>query len=273
MAKQFSGRAFRRTPEDWSEWVEWLQAGLHSETRWRLPLVLVGMLLGRGRRTVTSWLRAAGLQADYSDYYYFIASIGRKSGVLATLLLRLLIRQLPLGERIILAIDDTPTRRYGPQVEGAGLHRNPTSGPDDHKFVYGHIWVTLALVLQHPLWHAIGFPLCARLYVKAKDVPKLSALRGGWEFKTKLQLASELCEGAQKILAPLGKSLWFVFDGAYAYRPFLKRILMPGVTAVSRLHRLAANGSTGGKPSAWRSALRTRKDGKRSRPCCMEASW
>src|ERR1700674_3416056 len=118
MANQFCGRAFRRTPEDWSEWVEWLQAGLHSETRWRFPLVLVGMLLGRGRRTVTSWLRAAGLQADYSDYYYFIYTVGCKSGKLATLLLQLLIRQLPLGERVILAIDDTPTRRYGPQVEG-----------------------------------------------------------------------------------------------------------------------------------------------------------
>ena len=264
MAKQFYGRAFRRTPEEWSEWVEWLQAGLHSETRWRLPLVLVGMLLGRGRRTVTSWLRAAGLQADYQDYYYFIASIGRKSGALATLLLQLLVQRLPLGERIILAIDDTPTRRYGPQVEGAGLHHNPTSGPDDHKFVYGHIWVTLALVLRHPLWYSIGFPLCARLYVKAKDVPKLSELRGGWEFKTKLQLASELCEWARKILAPLGKPLWFVYDGAYAYRPLLKRILAPGVTVVSRLRKDAAlrtlpprrkPGEVGGKRIYGRQAI------------------
>jgi DDE superfamily endonuclease len=240
MANRFCGRAFRQTPEDWSEWVEWLQAGLHSETRWRLPLVLVGVLLGRGRRTVTSWLRAAGLQADYSDYYYFIASVGCKSGKLATLLLQLLIRQLPLGERVILAIDDTPTRRYGPLVEGAGLHRNPASGPDDHRFVYGHIWVTMALILRHPLWHGIGLPLCAKLYVKAKDVPKLMVLRGTWEFKTKLQLAAELIEWALKILAPLNKPLWLVFDGAYAYRPLLKRILVPGVTVVSRLRKDAA---------------------------------
>lgn len=135
MAKQLCGQVCQRTPEDWSEWVEWLEAGLHSENRWRLPLVLSGLLFAKGRRTVTSWLRAAGLRVDYSDYYYFISSVGRNSSRIATLLLQLLLRLLPLPERLTLAIDDTPTKRYGPRVEGAGLHRNPTSGPDDHKFI------------------------------------------------------------------------------------------------------------------------------------------
>lgn len=234
------GRVFRRTPEEWSEWVEWLEAGLHSENRWRLPLVLCGLLFAKGRRTVTSWLRAAGLQVDYSDYYYFISSVGRNTNRIATLLLQLLLRRLPLGERVILAIDDTPTQRYGPEVEGAGLHHNPTSGPDDHKFVYGHIWVTLAWVIRHPLWQGIGLPLLAKLYVKAKDVPRLVERRGAWEFKTKLQLAQELIETALKTLRPLGKPIWLVFDGAYAYRPLLKRILSPGVTVVSRLRKDAA---------------------------------
>ncbi|HBI43781.1 MAG TPA: transposase, partial [Planctomycetales bacterium] len=29
-------------------------------------------------------------------------------------------------DRLLLGIDDTPTQRYGPHVEGAGLHHNPT---------------------------------------------------------------------------------------------------------------------------------------------------
>jgi len=240
MANQFRGRSFRRTPEDWSEWVEWLQTGLQSQTRWRLPLVLIGMVLARGRRTVTTWLRAAGVQADYSDYYYFISSLGRKTDKIATLLLQLLVQHLPLGDRVLLGLDDTPTKRYGPCVEGAGLHRNPTSGPEDQKFLYGHIWVTLALLLRHPLWHGIGLPLLARLYVKAKDLPRLEARRGPWEFKTKLQLAAEMIEWVLKILRFLGKPIWLVFDGAYAYRPLLKRILVPGVTVVSRLRKDAA---------------------------------
>jgi hypothetical protein len=33
------------------------------------------------------------------------------------------------GDRMLLALDDTPTQRYGPLVEGAGVHHNPTPGP------------------------------------------------------------------------------------------------------------------------------------------------
>ena len=161
-------------PEEWQEWVAWLKPALHSRTQWRLPLVLLGLLFARGRRTVTSWLRAQGITHEYDDYYYFLASFGRKIEPLATALFLQLLRQLPIGERVLLALDDSPTARYGPRVEGAGLHHNPTSGPDDHKFLYGHVWVTLALVLRHPLWGTIGLPLRALMYVKRKDLPKLA---------------------------------------------------------------------------------------------------
>jgi hypothetical protein len=36
---------------------------------WRLLPVFAGMLFAQGRRTVTSWLRAGGLQEDYRAYY------------------------------------------------------------------------------------------------------------------------------------------------------------------------------------------------------------
>jgi hypothetical protein len=226
----------RRLPEEWSEWVTVLQPMLDSRTAWRLPIVLAGLLLARGRRTVTSWLRAQGVLHDFDDYYYFLSSLGRKIEPLATCLFQLLLVKLPLGERIVLALDDTPTSRYGPKVEGAGLHHNPTSGPDDHKFVYGHLWVTLAWVIRHPSWHAIAFPLRALLYVKAKDLPKLQS-RCRWTFRTKLLLAVELIKWAEKLVRPLGKALWIVVDGAYAYRPLLREILPLGVTFVSRLRK------------------------------------
>lgn len=233
MAGQQSPQGFGCSPEDWSEWVAWMQLGLHGRSRWRLPLVFAGLLLARGRRTVSSWLRAAQLQADYIDYYYFNGSVGRKTTALATRLFSLLLKHLPLPERIVLALDDSPTARYGPKVEGAGLHHNPTSGPDDHKFIYGHIWVTLAWVVRHPLWNTIGLPLLSRLYVKAKDVPRLPS-RYQWQFQTKLQLGGELVEWAVNLLKPLRKPIWLVMDGAYAYRPLLKRVLAAGVAVVSR---------------------------------------
>lgn len=226
----------RRVPEEWSEWIELLTPVLDSRCAWRLPIVFAGLLLARGRRTVTTWLRAQGVLADFDDYYYFLGSLGRKIEPLSTRLFQLLLAKLPLGERIVLALDDTPTRRYGPKVEGAGLHHNPTSGPDDHKFVYGHIWVTLAWVVRHPQWHAIGLPLRALLYVKAKDLPKLHG-RCRWTFRTKLLLAAELVKWAVKVSAPWAKSIWVVADGAYAYRSLLREILPLKVTFVSRLRK------------------------------------
>jgi hypothetical protein len=226
----------RRLPEEWSEWVELLTPVLDSRTAWRLPIVLAGLLLARGRRTVTSWLRAQGVLDDFDDYYYFLASLGRKIEPIATRVFQLLLLRLPVGERIVLALDDTPTPRYGRKVEGAGLHHNPTSAPDDHKFIYGHLWVTLAWVVRHPLWHTIGLPLRALMYVKAKDLAQLG-WRCRWTFRTKLDMAAELVKWAENVVRPLEKRLWIVADGAYAYRPLLRKILPLGVTFVSRLRK------------------------------------
>ena len=83
-------------PREWSEWTDWLGAGLHGRCRWRLPIVLFGILFAREPQTVA---------------------------------------RLSSGERLLLALDDTPTKRYGPKVQGAGIHHNPTSGPADAKYL------------------------------------------------------------------------------------------------------------------------------------------
>jgi hypothetical protein len=198
-----------------------------------------GILFATGRRTVASWLRAAGISTEFSDYYYFIAAVGSKVPAVATRLLLLLLKRVPSGEHILLALDDTPTKRYGPQVQGAGIHHNPTPGPADAKFLYGHIWVTLAWLVRHPLWGTIGLPLRAALYIRRKDIAKLPANLGG-KFQTKLQQGAALAVWAWMIVAETGKRLWLVADGAYAKRPFLKPLRMLGVTVISRLRKDAA---------------------------------
>jgi hypothetical protein len=157
-------------PEDWSEWSQWLAAGLHARNRWRLPVLLVGILFAHGRRTVTTWLRAADVSDDFQDYYYFLAALGRKTKSVATRLLVLLLRTLPLPNRLLAVIDDTPTKRYGPKVEGADIHHNPTPGPADQKYLYGHIWVTLSLAVRHPCFGALALPLQAMTEGHAFDI-------------------------------------------------------------------------------------------------------
>ena len=220
-------------------WITHLSQALHARLAWRLLPLVTGMLFARGRRTVASWLRGGGLGADFRAYYYFLGSLGRKVSSVAALLLRRAVAVIVPGERVLFALDDTPTKRYGPHVEGAGLHHNPTPGPADQKFLYGHVWVTLAWVVRHPLWGAIGLPLRALLYVRQKQIALLHRLYGV-TFRTKLEMAADLVEWAADWLRYLGKTLVVVADGAYAKRPFLRRALAAGVMVVSRLRKDAA---------------------------------
>src|SRR5436189_84852 len=83
------------------------------------------------------------------------------------------------------------TERYGPRIQGAGVHHNPTPGPAGGPFVYGHVWVVLGLLVAHPLWGVIALPLLARLYVRKTDLAAIDK-RHRPEFRTKLELAVEL---------------------------------------------------------------------------------
>jgi len=227
------------SPNQWSEWVEWLAAGLHARNRWRLSVILLGMLFATGRRTVTTWLRAAGVSTEFDDYYYCLASVGRKTNSVSTQLLVLALRVLPLRERLLAVIDDSPTKRYGPKVEGADIHHNPTPGPADQKYLYGHVWVTISLAVRHPWWGPMALPLRAALYVRRKTIPTIPKKRG-WRFVTKLVLAARLVEWIARIAKKSGKTLWIVIDGGYTKRPFLKRALATGATIVGRLRKDAA---------------------------------
>lgn len=225
-------------PQSFSDWSQWLAAGLHARNRWRLPVLMVGMLFASGRRTVTTWLRAAGVSDDYQDYYYFLAAVGRKSGWVATQLATLVLRELPLPERLLLVIDDSPTKRYGPQVEGADVHHNPTPGPADQPFLYGHIWVTISLALRHPQWGPLALPLRAMLYVRRQTLATIPPCRCWHRFATKLQLAARLVEWIVPLLKQAGKTLWIVIDGGYVKRPFLWRVLkLPQLVVVGRLRK------------------------------------
>jgi len=226
-------------PVELTLWIAHLSQPLHARLAWRLLPIFTGMLFAQGRKTVASWLRGGGLGPDFRAYYYFLGRLGRKAQFVSSLLLRLAFDVISPDGRLLFAVDDTPTKRYGRQVEGAGIHHNPTPGPADQKFLYGHVWVTVAWVVRHPCWGAIGLPLAALLYVRKKQIALLRCLYGV-AFRTKLEMAAALVEWLASWLQFTGKVLWVVADGAYAKRPFLRRALAAGVVVVSRLRKDAA---------------------------------
>jgi DDE superfamily endonuclease len=222
------------------QWFFQLAAVVDARSAVRLTRLFLGVVLARGRRTVTSWIRAVGLSAEFRPAYTTVAAAGKRADTMAARLANAVVKPLVGGsERLLLGLDDTPTPRYGPLVQGAGVHHNPTPGPAGSAFVYGHVWVVLGLLVEHAAWGVIALPLLARLYVRAKDLKSIDP----WHrppFRTKLELAVELVQWAVTWLGPWGKALWLVVDGAYAKAAFLKPLRQLGVTVVSRLRKDAA---------------------------------
>lgn len=164
--------------------------------------------------------------------------MGRRASLLATQIFRAVQTLLP-PQRLLVALDDTPTPRYGPEVQGAGIHHNPTPGPAGEKFVYGHVWVTLAALAKHPDWGIYALPLQASLYVRRKD---LDAIPAGQRppFRTKLQQAAEQLHWLKTWSGTRFSSIWAVTDGAYAQRPYLRAARQEGIVVVARLRKNAA---------------------------------
>ena len=97
-----------------------MAGALDARMSFRLAIVVAGMLLADDRRMASSWFVAAGVFEDWDRFYEALISIGRQSRDLSEVVLRFVIEKLDPspGGRIALAIDDTPEKRYGRQVEG-----------------------------------------------------------------------------------------------------------------------------------------------------------
>jgi len=227
-------------PAGWQVLVAALCRVLHQRSAWRLSIIITGIILARARKTVASWFRAAGITQRYKAFYYFIGSVGRKTETIATVLFEFMVNLIYAKDtRVLMALDDSPTKGYGPKVQGAGIHRNPAVGPDGAKFIYGHVWVTLSALVRHKFWATISLPVLAKMYIRAKDIANVPAdyrIR----FHNKLQQATQLVKWAQKCCKRLGKEIWIVTDGGYTKAGFLKPASRLGATIITRLRKDAA---------------------------------
>src|SRR6188474_3509672 len=65
------------------QWFSHLAASLDRRSILRLAWLFLGAVLARGRRTVTSWIRAAGLSDQFRPCYTAVAAAGRRTDLLA----------------------------------------------------------------------------------------------------------------------------------------------------------------------------------------------
>jgi hypothetical protein len=209
-----------------------------------LSLVLGALLAIARRRTVTKWLQAAQISDDFRQAFYHIPGIGRKSNILFDEMLDIILEKL--GPDIIkttfvrIVLDDSPTKRYGKKIEGAGYHHNPTPGRTNAKYCYGHSWVVAVLVVTHPTFGEISFPISAELYLRQKEVDKLKD-KYDRKFKTKTTIVVEMVKRLVPKFARFEKTIEIIVDGGYAKDTVLLPLVkLDGVTTITRLRRDAA---------------------------------
>ncbi len=133
-------------------------APLFSKRVWRhAQLLLVGAILAPGRRTVSSALRAMGLDQEkrFHRYHRVLNRASWSSREVSRVLLGLLVEAfVPEGGPLVVGIDETVERRWGKKIAAKGVYRDPVRSTHEN-FVKasGLRWVCVMLLVPIP-WAA-----------------------------------------------------------------------------------------------------------------------
>jgi DDE superfamily endonuclease len=216
-------------------------APLFSKSVWQhVQVLLAGAILAPGRRTVSSALRAMGLdqQKQFHRYHRVLSHARWSSREASRVLLGLLVEMfVPEGDPLVVGIDETLERRYGKKISVKGVYRDPVRSTHEH-FVKssGLRWVCVMLLVEIP-WASRVWALP---FLCALAPSERYAAKGGKRHK-------KITEWAWQLLLQLRR--WYpqreivaVADGTYASLKLLDRCrsLSRPVAFITRLRLDAA---------------------------------
>jgi hypothetical protein len=216
-------------------------APLFSKRVWQnAQVLLMGAILAPGRRTVSSALRAMGLdqQKRFHRYHRVLSRASWSSLEASRVLLGLLVKAfVPEGGPLLVGIDETLERRWGKKIAARGVYRDPVRSTHE-TFVKssGLRWVCAMLLVE--------IPWAARIWA----LPFLSALAPSERYAAKRgKRHKKITEWAWQLLLLVRR--WYpereivaIADRAYASLKLLDRCrkLRAPITFVTRLRLDAA---------------------------------
>ena len=208
-------------------------ADLFTRPTWsNVLMLLAGAILAPGRRTVTAALRILGRDRD-PDFCTFHRILNRatwSSRAVAGRLLLLLVKTfVPSNGPVVIGLDDTIERRWGPKISARGIYRDPVRSSKGH-FVKasGLRWLSAMLLVRVP-WadRIMALPFLTllapskRFYTGKSRAPKTLL---DWARQAALQIRRWLPD----------RSIVLVADSAFAAIEFLAA-LRQHVCVVTRL--------------------------------------
>ena len=198
-------------------------ADLFTRPTWpNVLMLLAGVLLTPGRRTIAAALRILGRERDpkFCTFHRILNRAAWSSRVAASRLLLLLIASfLPAAAPIVIGFDDTIERRWGPKISARGIYRDPVRSSKGH-FVKasGLRWLS-AMLLVRVRWadRIMALPFLTmlapskRFYANKSRAPKTLL---DWARQTALQIHRWLPE----------RYVVMVGDSAFAAIEFLAAV-------------------------------------------------
>jgi DDE superfamily endonuclease len=130
-------------------------------------VLLIGAILAPGARTVSSALRAMGLDRErqFHRYHRVLSRASWSRLEAGRVLLGLLVKAfVPEGDPLVVGIDETLERRYGKKISARGVYRDPVRSTHENFLKSSGLrWVCVMLLVEVPwasrVW-ALPF-LCA----------------------------------------------------------------------------------------------------------------
>lgn len=199
-------------------------------------VVLVGWALTSGPHAVTQALVVTDVarRRHWEAFHRFFSRGTWDPDLVGLLILDSIIRRLKLSGIPLFVIDDTMTPKKGAHVFGLGCHIDPVRSTKAMRVLcFGHVWVTLALVVRLPFssrpW---ALPVLFRLY-RAKRECRSKRQR----YRTKTALAREMVD--LLVRWSDGRKVELTMDSAYCNATVL-RDLPPSVTVFGAMRPDAA---------------------------------
>ena len=208
-------------------------APLFTRPTWKnINTLLVGAILCRGARRITSILRVMGLSEikNFSKFHRVLSRARWDSMAASKILFGLLIKLLPSDWPIIIAVDETLERRQGKKIKAKGAYRDAVASSQSRVVIsFGLKWECMTLI--------VPLPWCKRPWA----LPFMTILSPSKKFddaagnthKTSIDWTIQMMRCVSRWLK---RKAWIlVGDGAYACMALAKSCVKSGATLISRL--------------------------------------
>lgn len=203
-----------------------------SRPTWKnIQVLLIGAILCRGPRRVSSILRVMGLAsiANYSKYHRVLSRAKWDGLMLSKILLGLLIELLPESWPILIAVDETLERRRGKKIKAKGLYRDAVQSSQSNVVTsYGLKWECMTLIVPLP-WCKRPWALP---FLTVLAPSKKSNEAEGRRHKTSLDWTRQMVCLVSRWLT---RQWVLVGDGAYACMDLALTCVVLNVVLISRL--------------------------------------